>query len=111
MKESTMAAPAAVHPTEQTLQSYGLGKLDELLAEAVGKHLEACDSCRGRVAEVTSDTFVGRLQGAQPRPESIPPIGSSLLGMSKLGGDSRTPPPPPAGTLPPGLADHPDYQV
>ena len=86
-----MAAPAAVHPSEQTLQSYGLGKLDDLLSEAVGKHLAECDSCRVRVAEMTSDTFLGRLQEAQARPASIPPVGSSLPGMSKLDGDSRTP--------------------
>ena len=105
-----MAAPTA-HPSDQTLQSYGLGKLDDLQAEAVGKHLEECDACRGRVAEVTSDTFLGRLRDAQARPESIPPVGSSLAGLSKLGGESRTPAPPPASTLPPGLAEHPDYQV
>ena len=64
-----------------------------------------------RVAEVTSDSFVGRLQDAQARPESIPPVGSSLAGVSKLGGESRTPSPPPASTLPPGLAEHPDYEV
>ena len=106
-----MAAPAAVHPSDQTLQSYGLGKLDDLLAEAVVKHLKECDSCRRRVAEVTSDSFVGRLRNAQARPESVPPIGSSLAGLSKLGGEPRTPVPPPASTLPPGLAEHPDYQI
>jgi serine/threonine protein kinase len=111
MKESAMAAPAAVHPSDETLQSYDLGKLDDLLAETVGKHLEDCDACRRRVAEVTSDSFLGRLQNAQARPESIPSVGSSLAGLSKLGGDSRTPSPPPASTLPPSLADHPDYQV
>src|SRR3954452_25123698 len=73
-KEATMAAPAAVHPSEQTLQSYGLGRLDNLLSEAVAKHLAECDSCRVRVAKVTSDTFLGRLQHAQARPASFPPI-------------------------------------
>ncbi len=106
-----MAAPAAVHPSEQTLQSYGLGKLDDMLSEAVAKHLAECDSCRVRVAELTSDTFLGRLQEAQARPASIPAVGSSLPGMSKLDGDSRTPSPPPASTMPPGLAEHPDYQI
>jgi anti-sigma factor RsiW len=100
-----MAAPATVHSTDQTLQSYGLGKLDDLLAEAVVKHLKECDSCRRRVAEVTSDSFVGRLRDAQDRPESTLPAGSSLEGLSRLGGDSRTPAPPPTDTLPPGLAE------
>src|SRR5208283_799861 len=99
MKESAMAAPTA-HPSDQTLQSYGLGKLDDLQAESVGKHLKECDSCRRRVAEVTSDSFLGRLQDAQARPESIPPVGSSLAGLSKLGEESRTPAPPPASSCP-----------
>jgi len=106
-----MATSAAVHPSDETLQSYGLGKLDDMLAEAVVRHLGECDACRRRVAEVTSDTFVGRLQDAQARPKTIPPAGSSLEGLSKLGGESRMPSPPPADTLPPGLAEHPDYQV
>jgi len=86
-----MAAPAAVHPSEQTLQSYGLGKLDDMLAEAVRKHMGQCEACRRRVAEVTSDSFVGWLRDAQARPEPVLPIGSSLVGLSKLGGESRTP--------------------
>jgi anti-sigma factor RsiW len=52
-----MGATAAVHPTEQTLQSYGLGKLDDASAESVHKHLESCSDCRNRVAEVSSDSF------------------------------------------------------
>ena len=108
-----MAAPAAVHPTEQTLHSYGLGKLDDVQAEAVGKHVAACDACRGLVAELTSDTFLGRLQKAEATAATIPPVGSSLEGLPRLGGDERrpSPDPPPASTLPPGLAEHPDYQV
>ena len=108
-----MAAPASVHPSDETLQSYGLGKLDDLLAEAVGKHLAECDPCRWRVAEVTSDSFVGRLQDAQARPEAISPapVGSPLAGMSKPGEEPVTPSPPPASTLPPGLAEHPDYKI
>jgi hypothetical protein len=34
-----MGATAAVHPTDETLQSYGLGKLDDCSAEAVSSHL------------------------------------------------------------------------
>ena len=56
---------AAVHPTDQTLQAYGLGKLDDASAGSVSKHLEDCASCRHRVAELSSDNFLGRLQDAQ----------------------------------------------
>ncbi len=46
-----------VHPTDQILRSYGLGKLDDASAESVSKHLESCAPCQGRVAEMSSDTF------------------------------------------------------
>ena len=108
-----MDAHPATHPTDQTLNSYGLGKLDDRLAEAVNRHLEECPDCRQRVAQMSADSFLGRIREAQARPASVPATGSSLPGMSKLGGESRSPAPspPPAGTLPPGLADNPDYEI
>ena len=39
---------SAEHPAHETLQAYGLGKLDDALAEVVSKHLEACPDCRHR---------------------------------------------------------------
>ena len=64
-----MGATAAVHPTDQTLQSYGLGKLDDDSSVSVSKHLEGCDTCQRRVAELSSDDFLGRLQQAGVMPE------------------------------------------
>jgi hypothetical protein len=106
-----MEASPAVHPSDQTLTAYGLGKLDDNLADAVSEHLEQCDDCRGHVAAVTSDVFLGRLRAAQGRPESVPQTGSSLVDLSKLGGEARPAAPPAADTLPPGLAEHPDYRI
>ena len=60
-----MGATAAVHPSDQTLQSYGLGKLDDASAESVNRHLDSCSDCQRRVAELSSDSFLGRLQDAQ----------------------------------------------
>ena len=57
-----MDAHAAVHPTEQTLSSFGLGKLEDASAEAVSKHLEQCPDCRKRVAEMSADSFLGRMK-------------------------------------------------
>jgi len=62
-----MDAHPVSHPTDQTLSSYGLGKLDNDSADAVHKHLEQCPTCRNRVAELSPDTFLGRLRDAQGR--------------------------------------------
>jgi serine/threonine protein kinase len=106
-----MGATVAVHPTDQTLQSYGLGKLDDALAESVNKHLEDCATCQRRVAEMSSDSFLGRLRDAQGQPGSSGPIVSSLAGLSMLDTGPSAPARPPTNTLPPGLAEHPDYEV
>ena len=55
-----MDAAQSVHPTDQTLSSFGLGKLDDRAAEAVNEHLMECSACRKRVAEISSDSFLNR---------------------------------------------------
>jgi serine/threonine protein kinase len=106
-----MEAPQKSHPTDQTLRAYGVGKLDDTTAESVNKHLESCLTCRSRVAELTSDSFVGRLRVAQRRPDAAEPVVSSLAGLSMVTEGSSASAPPPASTLPPGLVDHPDYEI
>ena len=69
-----MGVTAAVHPTDQTLQSYGLGKLDDASAESVNKHLDACPACRRRVAELSSDSFVGRSASAKGEADPTAPV-------------------------------------
>ena len=69
-----------LHPTDQTLSSYGLGKLDDRSAEAVNEHLEQCPDCRKRVAEMSADSFLGRLRDAQK------PAGNSASASSQPGG-------------------------
>jgi serine/threonine protein kinase len=109
-----MADHPISHPTESTLSSYGLGKLDDASSKLVNQHLESCPECRLRVAELSSDSFLGRLRDAQAhsRPNSPAPAMSATDGLSLLaGGDSRESAPPPASSLPPGLAAHPDYEI
>jgi hypothetical protein len=109
-----MDAHAKLHPTDQTLSSYGLGKLDDALAEVVNRHLESCPDCRRRVAELSSDPFLDRLRDvhAQGRPDSPSHLISSTAGLSMLAiGNPTSQAPPPASTLPPGFADRPDYRV
>ena len=68
-----MNAQPSPHPTDQTLYAYGLGKLDDAAAGSVHRHLEACPDCRRRVAELSSDSFLGRLRDAKARPDSARP--------------------------------------
>jgi anti-sigma factor RsiW len=57
-----MDVPPSIHPTDQILHAYGLGKLDDASAGGVDKHLEQCPDCRRRVAEMSSDGFLGRFR-------------------------------------------------
>ena len=72
-----MDAQPSSHPTAEALESYGLGTLDDARAEDVARHLEDCPACRRRVAEAAPDSFLGRLQAAQIRPETSAPTESN----------------------------------
>src|SRR5262245_22316743 len=102
-----MAATPTSHPSDQTLRAYGQGRLDERSTESVEGHLASCRDCRRRVAQLTADPSFDRDHGKRARPDSPPPVGSSLPGLS---GPARGPVPA-AETLPPGLAENPDYEV
>jgi serine/threonine protein kinase len=107
-----MNASQTIHPTDQTLHAYGAGKLENASAESVGTHLESCFDCRRRLALLSPDRFLARHRGAQGKPDSRGPIISSTDGLSMLAAEAAgSPAPPPASTLPPGLADHPNYVV
>ncbi len=105
-----MNAHPVSHPTDQTLCSYGLGKLDDGAANAVNRHLEQCPECRKRVAELSADTFLGRIRDAQQSTTSPLLSQSQPDGTPHDKGTKALAPPPPE-TLPPGLADHPDYEI
>ncbi len=106
-----MNARTVLHPTEHTLSSFALGKLDDASSGAVQEHLEQCPDCRKRVAEMSADSFLERVRDAQARPDSPVPLISSTAGLSILTGGSASSAPPPTSSLPPGLADHPDYKI
>jgi serine/threonine protein kinase len=106
-----MDATATLHPTDQTLQAYGLGKLDDASAESVTKHLEDCESCERRVAELSSDEFLERLQNTPVKSDKSPAgwLPSAVSSTEAIPGPVV--PPPPSDTLPPELIDHPDYEI
>ena len=101
----------AVHPTDLALQSYGLGKLDDVSAASVSQHLSSCSDCQRRVAELSSDSFLSRLRGTQGRP-GMSATANLETGESPVSRESTVSTAPPAAdTMPPGLADHPDYEI
>ncbi len=108
-----MDAAPSLHPSDQILCSYGLGKLDDSSASAVSLHLEQCPECRQRVGAISSDSFLSRLQAARPAAQTQSLVNASLLegtlGFTPARAASATP--PSADTLPPGLADHLDYKI
>jgi eukaryotic-like serine/threonine-protein kinase len=98
------------HPTDEALKSFGLGKLEDASSEAVDHHLEKCSACRKRVAEMSADSFLGRVRGAQW------PAGNSTFGQSPPGhtpndAGANATSPPAANILPPDAAGEPDYEI
>jgi len=106
-----MGASPSPHPSDRTLHDYGLGKLSGIAAESVLSHLGGCAQCRERVAALSADTFLDRLRGLQVRPAAPAAMGRSLAGLSMLAGSAGSPAPSALGSIPPGLADHPDYDL
>ncbi len=98
------------HPTDRTLRAYGLGKLDDDSAELVHKHLERCPACRNRVAELSTDSFLQRIRHTQ-KPSANSTGGASLAGRTQSDNVMNSRPSPSATSLPPGLAEHPDYEI
>jgi serine/threonine protein kinase len=98
------------HPSDQTLQSYGLGKLDDPEAEAVDRHLEDCPDCRRRVGEMSSDSFLGRLRGAQAATEP-PSAVPDADGAPSAVGTAPAPGRPGTEALPGGLDELTDYTI
>ena len=79
-----MGNHALLHPTEQTLSDFSLGKLDDGQAEIINNHLNECPDCQRRVAEMSSDSFLGRLRDVRGRLDSAAPVSSSLAGLSRI---------------------------
>jgi serine/threonine protein kinase len=102
-------APAKVHPTDETLSSFGLGKLDDAAAESVSRHIERCPQCRKRVAEMPDDSFLGRFRSAGQGDKSL--AVQSQLSEPQAVSATGTQVPPPPGTIPPALTGHATYEI
>jgi serine/threonine protein kinase len=106
-----MDAQPTLRPIDRTFRAYGPGQLDDASAESVDAHLrDGPDGCR-RVADLSSASALRRLRDANARPESFGPAVAATDGLSLLDAGGAAPAPAPASSLPPALADHPEYEI
>ena len=82
----------SIHPIAETLEAYGLGKLDHAEAEVVGKHLEGCPECQSRLTEITnaSSEYPAAPLGFATSTDHAPVGSSSLPAMSSTGQADET---------------------
>jgi serine/threonine protein kinase len=108
-----MTARAAVHPSAESLQAYGIGKLaDSTVADSIYQHLETCAECRNKVAAVTGDDFVLRMRNARrDGAASYPTRGGHETAADRNAAGQVTTGPPFVPDLPPELRNHPQYEV
>jgi serine/threonine protein kinase len=95
-----MGEPMSEHPSDAVLLSYGNGKLDETIADAIGAHVDSCPECLAKVARLASDSFVGKVRRAQ---------GQEFGQETHLNQTDGAP--PAAESPPPELARLLDYQI
>src|SRR5262249_6363646 len=94
------------HPSPDTLQAFGLGKLDDITAEPVIRHLDECPDCRRIVAEIPGDGFLDRLRGARPTNSTVSP--GSLSSQPSTGKKGK---PPAPTSVPPELASNAQHEI
>ena len=68
-------------------------------------------SCRDQVAALTADSFLDRMRDADVRPGSPAGAGQSVAGLSMLAGSEGSRSLSAVSSIPPGLAEHPDYEL
>jgi serine/threonine protein kinase len=104
-----MDVPASEHPADDLLRSYGNGRLDETIAEAIGAHVDACPECLARVARLASDSFVGKVRRAHGgKLQASATLGARDSGtlLNQTGTDVAQ-----SNVPPPELAALIDYQI
>ncbi len=107
-----MAGTAGAHPSPDRLHAFGLGKLDDLLAQQVIDHVTACPSCARVVAAQSGDDFLLRLRGAQPPAAGTTPVPVKLGGLPSPQPTSLVPGVALAdGDVPPELAASEQYAI
>src|SRR5262249_20138445 len=103
-----MAAQPAIHPSEDALRAFALGKLDDSTSSVLMSHLDSCPDCFKIVAALSGDDFLNRLRQAHGR-SSTPAPAKSLTDAARAPKPPASQPPIP--NLPPGLAANEQYEI
>ncbi len=96
-----MSEFASLHPSDEQLRNYGLGKLAGAEHEEVERHVAECDSCCAALREVSSDGLLNKLRDAD----------SVLLGETIAHQGSESAARRNTDEIPPQLRDHPKFRV
>jgi hypothetical protein len=80
------------HPSADSLHAFGLGRLGGADSAAIKTHVDVCAECRRIVAEAAHER-------------------SSAVALDTLSQAPASGPGKPSATLPPELANHPDYRI
>jgi hypothetical protein len=103
-----MDARLAVHPSEDALRAFALGKLDDSTSSVLMNHLDSCRDCCKVVAALSGDDFLDRLRQAHGHSSTLAPAKS-------LADDARVAKPnaglTPIANLPPELAANEQYEI
>jgi serine/threonine protein kinase len=93
------------------LQAFGLGKLDRARSLSVSRHLDGCDTCLRRVAELSSDDSPDGLQRAQGYSDegTTEPPPPGVASTAAFVGEPASP--RPDDMAPPELGDHANWEI
>ena len=111
-----MQAAPSLHPSEQTLQAFGNGRLDASSADSVSSHLDECEDCLLKVAGISPDGFLDAFRRARPTQSMA--SGRAAPGRDQSRAATRPELPrtkPMTSAMGDGLtaelANHPEYKV
>lgn len=96
------------HPDETTLSAFLEGRLRSSEQETVEQHIQTCETCCERLAQVPPDSLSGRLKtiDASPSADLVAPERRTMDVRTDLPGGNDA-----GSALPPELSDHPRYQI
>jgi serine/threonine protein kinase len=117
-----MAAHPAVHPSEDALRAFALGKVNDSTSSMLMSHLDGCPECCKVIAALSGDDFLDRLRQAQGRsstpapPKGLPQQASSdtVPSLQTFPDQSTVPislPQTALRDLPPELAANQQYEI